>query len=194
MQGRSRFFSKWEFEWKCSVDGGSTYPRAACYFEGDFLLPGRENVARVNEKGKTIWNLQFGKGNIMGCLVCGKKALVLSKGASSTISIIDTRDGFLYESMKLDGQPMTVPVQTENGFVIVFAKQGLVCYKGSNPPKLDWAVPENGIIRCAPGQKVAIPIKISLQGKSYRETRIVLTSETETKIVLFCVADTSDKN
>jgi hypothetical protein len=166
----------------------------------------------------------------MGCLVCGKKALVLSKGASSTISIIDTRDGFLYESMKLDGQPMTVPVQTGNGFVIVFAKQGLVCYKGSDPPKLDcksveeiemngdgaallevsniggswvsfyarseknWAVPENGIIRCAPGQKVAIPIKISLQGKSYRETRIVLTSETETKIVLFCVADTSDKN
>jgi len=226
----NHFFSKWEFEWKCSVDGGSTYPRAACYFEGDFLLPGRENVARVNEKGKTLWNLQFGKGNIMGCLVCGKKAFVLLKGISSTISLIDTRDGFLYESMKLDGQPMTVPVQTENGFVIVFAKQGLVCYKGSNPPKLDcksveevevngdgttslevsnvggswvsfyarsekdWAVPENGIIRCAPGQKVMIPIKISLQGKSYRETRIVLTSETETKIVLFCVTDTSGKN
>ncbi|NLI40256.1 MAG: PQQ-binding-like beta-propeller repeat protein [Caldisericales bacterium] len=226
----NRFFSRWEFEWKCSVDGGSTYPRAACYFEGDFLLPGRENVARVDENGEMLWNLQFAKGSIMGCLVCGKKALVLSKGASSTISVIDTRDGFLYESMKLDGQPMTVPVQTGNGFVIVFAKQGLVCYKGSDLPKLDcksvdevemsgdgtvllevsntggswasfyarpekdWAIIDKGIIRCSPGQKTTIPIKVLFQGKHYRETRIVLTSETQSKTVLFCATNISSKD
>lgn len=135
-----RRYNRWEKAWKVEDETDQPSPfwsyRHATVASDRMLLTMPRKIVCVDFYGATIWEKEFPQCQWNQSIpVGGNVALLAAFVKSRVLQPIDVRDGQLYPEMELPLYPMTSPVPTPQGFMIVSTGASLWEFSSAAPPK-----------------------------------------------------------